>query len=131
MTIANTPFLRNVLLIDGAAGLAMGGAVAGMAPLLAPFLDLPQALLFWAGLALVPVGLFLLALSRRQTVSRLVLIDIVALNSLWAAASFGLMLTGTITPNALGVAFVAGQALFVGALAACQLQSLRTAASAA
>lgn len=54
MSITVTPFLRNVLfadaLVSGAAGILM---MLG-APLLSPLLGLPQDLLFWAGLALVP-----------------------------------------------------------------------------
>jgi hypothetical protein len=80
MSIA--PFLRNVLnadaLISGAAGILM---MLG-APLLSPLLELPAELLFWAGLALVPFVAMLVVIARRPTVSKLVLIDIVAINAL-------------------------------------------------
>ena len=94
MSVTITPFLRQVLradaLISGAAGLLM----AAGAPYLAPFLGLPSALLFWAGVALFPFVALLVAVSARSEVSRLMLIDIIGINALWVAASFGVLLSG-------------------------------------
>jgi hypothetical protein len=129
MSIA--PFLRNVLnadaLISGAAGILM---MLG-APLLSPLLELPAELLFWAGLALVPFVAMLVVIARRPTVSKLVLIDIVAINALWVVGSFALLVSGVVQPNLLGIAFVAAQALTVAVFAELQFVGIRRAASAA
>ncbi|MBT1155285.1 hypothetical protein J1C56_06735 [Aminobacter anthyllidis] len=131
MSIAVTPFLRNVLhadaLISGAAGLLM---MLG-APLLSPLLELPAELLFWAGLALVPFVAMLVVIARRPTVSKLVMVDIIAINALWVIGSFALLFSGTIQPNLLGIAFVAAQALTVAVFAELQFVGIRRAAPAA
>ncbi|MDH4985755.1 hypothetical protein QEZ47_09415 [Aminobacter anthyllidis] len=131
MSIAVTPFLRNVLhadaLISGAAGLLM---MLG-APLLSPLLELPAELLFWAGLALVPFVAMLVVIARRPSVSKLVMVDIIAINALWVIGSFALLVSGTIQPNLLGIAFVAAQALTVAVFAELQFVGIRRAAPAA
>ncbi|MDR7222657.1 hypothetical protein [Aminobacter aminovorans] len=130
MSITVTPFLRNVLhadaLISGAAGLLM---MLG-APLLSPLLELPAQLLFWAGLVLVPFVAMLVVIARRTTVSKLMMIDIIAINALWVVASFGLLLSGVVAPNALGIAFVVAQALAVAVFAELQFIGIRRATAA-
>jgi hypothetical protein len=129
MSITVTPFLRNVLhadaLISGTAGLLM---MLG-APLLSPLLELPAQLLFWAGLVLVPFVAMLVVIARRATVSKLVMIDIIAINVLWVVASFGLLVSGVVAPNALGIAFVVAQALAVAVFAELQFIGIRRATS--
>lgn len=131
MSITVTPFLRNVLfadaLVSGAAGILM---MLG-APLLSPLLGLPGELLFWAGLVLVPFVAMLVVLARRVTVSRLLMIDIIVINALWVVASFGLLISGLVAPNALGIAFVVAQALAVAVFAELQFIGIRRAAAAA
>lgn len=130
MPVKITPFLRNALMLDalvsGAAAILMmaGGS------LLAPLLELPASLLFWAGLALVPWVAMLLVVARRSEVSRLVMIDIVAINALWVVASFGLLVSGAVSPNLFGIAFVAAQALAVALFAELQFVGLRRATAA-
>ncbi len=130
MSVTITPFLRRVLradaLVSGAAGLLM----AAGAPYLAPFLGLPSALLFWAGVALFPFVALLVAVSARGEVSRLMLIDIIGINALWVAASFGVLLSGAVAPNLLGYAFVIAQALAVALLAELQFVGFRRSAAA-
>ncbi|BCH33941.1 hypothetical protein MesoLjLc_58710 [Mesorhizobium sp. L-8-10] len=72
----------------------------------------------------------LLVTARRQTVSRLVLIDTIAINVLWVVASFGLRISGSVAPNVLGIAFVAAQALTVALFAELQFVGLRRSAAA-
>jgi len=127
MPVKITSFLRNVLMLDalvsGAAAILM---IAG-GSLLAPLLELPASLIFWAGLALVPWVAMLLVVARRSEVSRLVMIDIVAINALWVVASFGLLVSGAVSPNLFGIAFVAAQALAVALFAELQFVGLRRA----
>ncbi|WP_019172201.1 hypothetical protein [Pseudaminobacter salicylatoxidans] len=127
MNVSVTPFLRNALLLDAVASGATALLAIVGAPLLAPLLGLPQDLLFWAGVVLVPFVAFLLITARRQAVARLALIDIIGINALWVAASLGLLVSGFVSPNALGVAFVVVQAVAVALFAELQFIGLRRA----
>jgi hypothetical protein len=54
-----------------------------------------------------------------------VIVDIVAINALWVAASLGLLVSGVVAPTLLGYAFVIAQALAVALLAGLQFAGLR------
>lgn len=124
MRIANTPFLRNALLLDAGATSASALLMIAGAGFLSPWLGLPASLLFWAGVILVPfVGLLALAI-RSAAVPRLLMIDIVGLNALWVAASVGLLLSGVVQPTWLGVAFVLVQAAAVALFAGLQAAAI-------
>lgn len=130
MTIENTPFLRNILLADAAMGAVAAALTIPGAGLLAPLLGLPQALLFWAGVALVPVVAFLLAMVRRASVPRSWLREIVLVNWAWVAASLGILTFAPIAPNALGIAFILAQAAAVAGFAVLEGLALRGAGAA-
>ena len=131
MTVTMTPYLRNVLAADAAVSGAAAILLIAGAPYLSPLLGLPSGLLFWAGIVLVPFVALLLVTLRRQSVPRLIMIDIIAINALWVAGSFGLLVSGLVSPNALGIAFVAAQALAVAVLAELQFVGMRRAKNAA
>jgi hypothetical protein len=127
MSIAITPFLRKVLYLDAVmSGAAAILCIAG-ASVLAPFTGLPEGLLFWTGIVLVPFVAMLLALAIRPSAPKLMLVDIAALNALWVAASFGLLSSGLVEPNLFGSAFVITQALAVALFAILQVAGLRSA----
>ena len=127
MSVTLTKFLRTVLYADilfstgGALLMAAGG------PFLSPMLHLPFALLVGAGLALVPWVLGLAVIVYRNRAQRTVLIDIAGINLLWCAACLGLLASGTIAPNALGIAFIVAQALVVAVFGILQFLGLRDA----
>lgn len=125
MTFTINPFLRQVLFVDAAISGAAGLLMAAGAPFLSPLLGLPVGLLFWAGVALFPFVALLIAVTRRKQASRLMLIDIIAINALWVAASFGLLVSGAVSPTILGYAFVIAQALAVALLAELQFVGFR------
>ncbi len=129
MSFTLNPFLRQVLIVDAVVSGAAGLLMAVGAPLLSPLLGLPANLLFWAGVALFPFVALLLAVARRGEASRLVLIDIIAINALWVAASFGLLVSGAVAPTLLGYAFVIAQALAVALLAELQFIGFRRTAA--
>lgn len=125
MTIPIPSSLRRVLVLDAAmSGLSAVAFIAG-AGLIASLTALPHGLVFWAGVVLVPWTALLGWQARRSTISRMALIDIVGVNALWTAVSLGLLATGMIQPNALGIAFVMAQALVVGLLTVLQFAALR------
>lgn len=125
MQISVSPFLRNVLLLDALVSGAAAIILLGGAHMLSPLLEIPQSLLFWSGAALVPFVLMVLAVSRRQAVSRGMLLEIIAVNAAWVIASFGLLVSGFIAPNLLGIAFVSAQAIAVALFAELQYVGLR------
>lgn len=110
-----SPFLRRVLLADavmsGAAGLLM---LLG-AGLLPEMLDLPAALLRTAGLILLPYAAFVVYVANRS--QRPMVWAVILINALWTIDSVVLLLSGWVTPNALGYAFVLAQAVAVAVFA--------------
>ncbi len=127
MTIRITPFLRNVITLDAIAGAAMATAFTLGGGLIANLSGLPQALLFWAGAALIPYVALLVWLRGHQTTSRLMMVDLVIINAVWVAVSIGLLVSGAIAPNALGIAFDLIQAAAVGAFGVIYAASLKAA----
>lgn len=131
MTVPMTPFLKTTLRVDAAvSGTAALLMVAG-AGLLGPLLALPVPLLFWAGVALFAFVALLVAVARRESASRVVLLDIVLLNAAWVIASFAILAVGIVQPNMLGVVFIVTQALAVALFAVLQVSALRQASEAA
>jgi len=125
VTIDPTLFLRRVLLADGAVSGACGALMlAGAAPL-AGLLGVPEGLLRWAGLSLLPWAALVLWLARRASISRGAILSVIVLNALWAVDCLLLLLSGWVAPTALGVAFLLVQAVTVGVLAELQYVGLR------
>lgn len=129
MSVQITTFLRNAITLDAVVSGAAALLMAGGASVLAPLLGLPSGLLFWAGIALVPFVALLATVSRREQASRLVLVDIVAINALWVAGSILLLVSGWVEPTMLGYAFVIAQAAAVGLFAELQFVGLRRSAA--
>lgn len=127
MFIENTPFLRRVLVLDGAAGLGAGLAMLAVGSHVAPYLGLPADLLFWAGAGLLGCAAFLATFALRRDVPRIMLLDIALINAAWAVASGAILVFGVISPNWIGAAFVLAQAVLVGGFAVLQFAALRSA----
>jgi hypothetical protein len=77
-------------------------------------------------------GLFLVAyaalvgwLGTRITMPKALVIIVIAGNAAWTLASIALLFSGAVTPNLLGEAAIAMQAIVVGALAELQFIGLR------
>ncbi len=122
--------LRHALLGDalasGATGLLL---VLGAAPLAALF-GFPESLLRTAGASLLPFAALVAWTGSSASPPRRAAWAIVALNTLWAGESFGLLWIGGYSPTALGTAFVVAQALVVASFAELQWFGLRAARSA-
>ncbi|MGI8932186.1 MAG: hypothetical protein ACR2FK_07400 [Sphingomicrobium sp.] len=117
-------FLRTVLKLDCASCLATAALLAPGAGTLSGPLGIPAALLGAAGLALIPIGLFIGRLGvRREGPASLVGL-VIAGNLGWVAASLAVTAAlPSILP--LGAAFVIGQALVVLVLAMLEWRGLR------
>jgi hypothetical protein len=120
-----SPFLRRALLTDAVISFATGLLMFLGASFLGSLLMLPDALLRFAGLFLLPYGLIVAYVAMRASLSRGAIWAIIIINALWAVDSIVLLLTGWVTPNALGYAFVVAQALVVAGFAEAQYIGLR------
>lgn len=119
-----TPFLRHVLFGD--ALFALGGVLMFPgAPFLGPMTGLPTGLLAGAGLLLLPFAATVGLLARKTDVSATMLIGIIVIEALWAAASIGLLLSGYLAPNGLGIGLVVGQAIVTAVFAQLLLMAMR------
>lgn len=125
MSLQPTTFLNRALLLDAVASGATGLLMAAGAGFLAGFLDMPQSLLLYAGLALLPFAAFLVYLARQPAPLRAAVWAVIAINVAWTVDSILLVVGGWISPNLLGEIFVVGQALVVGLFAGLQYRGLR------
>lgn len=120
--ISHVP-LRHVLLADAATCALTGLALTSLARPLAELFRLPAALLFYAGLALVPIAALMAFVGTRAEPPAPWVRLIIAGNAAWALASFALLVTDLVAPNALGAAFIALQALVVVCLTVLEVKS--------
>ena len=120
-----SPFLSRALLADAvfsgvsAVGLTLGAGV------LAPFLNLPEALLRETGLFLIAYTALVGWLGTRQSVLRALVLFVVAGNAAWTLASIALLFSGAVNPNLLGDIVVVAQAIATGVFAELQYIGLR------
>jgi len=122
-----TTFLQRVLQFDAATCAAMGaGLVLGAAPL-GQLLELPISLLRTAGVLLLPFAALLLWTARNAQPRAAIVHAIIAANLAWAFASVAVLLGEFVLPNALGMAFMAGQAVAVAIIADLEAMALRRA----
>ena len=91
--------------------------------------DLPEGLVRGAGLALLPLAVFIFWLATRPNPPRLIVWVVIIGNLGWTAESF--LTLGQSHATALGTAFVAAQAVAVLGLACLEYVGIRKAAMAA
>lgn len=127
--MSSTLFLRRILALDSLSCAAMGLLMAFGAASLAPLFGLPEPLLRGAGLALLPLAVFIFWLATRPAPPRALVWLVIVGNVGWTAESF--VVLGQHQPTALGSAFVAAQAAAVLGLAALEYVGLRKARAAA
>lgn len=120
-----SPFLRFALLGDAIASGATGLLLAAGAGLLANVLGLPEPLMRYAGLFLLPYAAIVGYLGTRPTLSRGMIRAIIIINAAWAVQSVFLLVGGGVSPTMLGTAFVVAQALVVAGFAEAQWLGMR------
>jgi hypothetical protein len=131
MMSLNPPlFLRRVLLVDAAISAGTGVLLMRMAEPLAGLLGLPSALLFEAGLSLLPFAALVIYLATRSRLPRPFVWTVIACNALWAVDSIALLFTGWVAPTGLGITFVIAQAVLVLGFAELEYVGLRRAQAA-
>jgi hypothetical protein len=126
LTARPSQLLRRALIADAAITGATGLALLAAAGPLAALFGLPDQLLRYAGVSLLPFAAFVGALSGRESISLTAVRVVIAANALWVVDSLLLLVTGWVDPSVLGYAFVIGQALIVAAFAELQYAGLKT-----
>jgi hypothetical protein len=118
-------FLSRALFADAIfSGISAAGLTLG-AGLLAPFLNLPEALLRETGLFLIAYTAFIGWLGTRSSLLKALVIFVVVGNAAWTLASIALLFSGAVTPNLLGEVTVVAQAIATGVFAELQYIGLR------
>jgi hypothetical protein len=118
-------FLRRAILADAIFSGASALLLTFGAGELAPLTNLPEALLRETGLFLIAYAAVVGWLGTRQSMPKLLVLIVIAGNAAWTLGSIALLFSGAVTPNLLGEAVVAIQAVAVGALAELQYIGLR------
>lgn len=116
--------LRSILLIDATTCALMSVLLTAGSGVAGQIMQLPAALLFYAGLSLFPIAVFMTVVALRDPVQPTAAWLIISGNVLWVAASFGLLVSGWIAPNYLGAGFITLQALVVAVLARLEYTAL-------
>lgn len=116
--------LRSILFVDAATCAVMGVLLTAGSGVAGQVMQLPAALLFYVGLSLLPVAVFMTIVAVRDAVHPTAAWLIISGNVLWVAASFGLLASGWVAPNYLGAGFIAGQALVVAVFARLEYAAL-------
>ncbi len=117
-------FLRRVLWADAAVSLAMALLLIIGASTIASLTALPEILLSGAGWALMPWVALVAFTATGNPLRTWLAWLVVVLNVVWVVESGFLLAMDSIKTNALGVAFVLGQAFGVLVLAALQATGL-------
>jgi hypothetical protein len=118
-------FLRRAVLADAIFSGASALLLTFGAGALAPLTNLPEALLRETGLFLVAYAALVGWLGTRPSMPKPLVWIVIAGNAAWTVASIALLFSGAVTPNLLGAAAVAMQAIAVGAFAELQYVGLR------
>lgn len=117
--------LRRALQADAVVSGAMALLLSLAAGPLSRLLALPQPLLLETGLFLIGYAALVGWLGTRSVLPRALVLIVIGGNALWTLASVALLLSGAVTPNALGIAFVLIQATAVGIFAELQFIGLK------
>ena len=118
-------FLRRAILADAIFSGVSALVLTFGAGMLAPLLNLPEALLRETGLFLVVYAALVGWLGTRATMPKLLVRIVIAGNAAWTLGSIALLFSGAVTPNLLGEAVVAIQAVATGVFAELQYIGLR------
>jgi hypothetical protein len=127
--ILSSHFLRRALLADAVFSGISAVVMTLDAGALAPFLNLPEALLRETGLFLILYAALVGWLWSRPSIPKALVMIVIAGNAAWTLASIALLLSGAVSPNLLGEIVVVAQAIATGVLAELQYIGLRRSTS--
>jgi hypothetical protein len=118
-------FLRRAIQGDAIITGAMAVLLVAAAGPLGPLLNLPESFLREIGIFLVVYAALVGFLGTRERMPKAAVWLVIAANAIWAIDSIALLFTGWVSPNTLGQAFVAAQALSVAVIAELQYIGLK------
>ena len=118
-------FLRRAIQADAISSAISAVLLTFGAGEFAPLLNLPEALLRESGLFLIAYTALVGWLGTRETMPKALVAIVIAGNAAWTLTSIALLFSDAVTPNLLGEAAVAMQAIVVGVLAELQYIGLR------
>ncbi|WP_405751857.1 hypothetical protein OHA19_26170 [Streptomyces sp. NBC_00012] len=124
-TARSDRLLRFALLADVVLTGANGLGYLALATVLDPFLGVDRSVLYPVGVFLTGYALWLLTVSRRETIGRGAVTVVIALNTAWAVAGVVAVAVDAPTATAAGNVWIVFQALVVGAMAVLQYAGLR------
>ncbi len=127
--ISTLPSIRQALLLDAAVSGAAGLVMLVGAPLAETWLGMPEALLHFAGVLLLPYAAFVALVAGTERPSRPAVRVVIGCNALWVAGSALLLVAAGLSPTALGYIFVLAQAAVVAFFAELQFAGLRRSAA--
>lgn len=123
--INSSLFLRRAIQADALVSGAMALLLVGGASMLAPFLNLPEAFLRNTGFVLVIYAALVGFLGTRGMMPKAAVWAVIAVNAMWTVDSIALLMSGWVSPNLFGQAFIVMQAIAVGVFAELQFIGLR------
>lgn len=118
--------LRHLLCVDAVTCAVMSPVLVAGSGYIGQLTRIPGDLLFHAGIALLPIAVFLALTAVRRPVPAFGAILIIIGNLLWMLGSVLLFVLPWISPNALGSAFIAVQAAIVLLLALLEWRALES-----
>jgi hypothetical protein len=120
--------LRRTLVADAIISGTTGLVMVAAAGFLSTLLGVPEPLLRYAGISLLPFAILLVALAARGQLPHTAVRIVIIANVLWAVDSIALLFTGWVDPSALGYAFIVVQAIIVAVFAEVQYMGLKMSA---
>ncbi len=117
--------LPKLLALDALTCAATGLLLVTLAGVISSLTALPELLLLWAGLALLPVAVFMAVIARQSPPADWAVAVIVFGNIGWVLASLALLVSPLISPNLIGWVFVLAQAAAVALLAWLEFAAVR------
>jgi hypothetical protein len=124
-SIQSSSFLRNALSLDAAACAATGLLLTLAAGPLAAPLGFPAGFLRGAGVLLLPCAALLGWFASRETLPRIAVHAVIAVNLLWIADSIVILVAGWFQPSGFGIAFVLAQAAAVAVITELEVIGLK------
>ena len=121
-----SPLLHRSMIADATISGATGLMLMAGAGMLTTLLGMPESLMRYAGLILLPFAAMVFYWSNPARLSRPRVWTIIALNIAWVVASVLLLAAGWTEATALGVAFVLFQAVVVAVFAELQYAGLKS-----
>ena len=120
---ARIPTFRTLLTLDAVTCTVMGGLLLAASGPLAGMMQIPAGFLSGAGMLLLPIAAFMVAVARLRPIPGWAAHMVVLGNALWVVASVALPAGGVLAPNIPGWICLLAQAGVVALLAVLEFEA--------